>query len=198
MLQYLVLLSIPLGVYGVAAYIKDTIIGRVRPNKVTWLMWSIAPLIATFAAISKGVTLAVIPVFLAGFGPFCVLIASFFSKKSYWRLETFDYFCGFCSVLALILWFITKEANVAIVFSIISDGFAAVPTLKKAWTNPETESVVPYLMGLLGAIVTFAAIKYWIFSEYAFASYLIFIDICLIFSIYGRKLVARLTRVNLK
>jgi len=188
MIEYLVLLAVPLATYGVGIYIRDTITGRAKPNKVSWLMWSIAPLIATFAALSKGITWAVLPVFLSGFGPLCILVVSFFSKKSYWKLTASDYLCGFFSVIALILWAITKDANIAIIFAITSDGFAAVPTLKKAWTNPETEVVMPYVTGLIAALTSFAAIKYWIFSEYAFAMYLVFIDSCLIFSIYGRKI----------
>lgn len=188
MFQYLVLLVVPLATYGVGVYIKDTFTGRARPNKVSWLMWSIAPLIATFAALSKGVTWAVLPVFMSGFGPLCILIASFFSKKSYWKLTAFDYLCGFFSALALVLWLITKEANLAIIFAIISDGFAAVPTLRKSWTHPESESPMPYLTGFFAALTSFAAIKYWVFPEYAFATYIAFIDISLLFSIYGKRI----------
>lgn len=151
-------------------------------------MWSIAPLIATFAALSKGVTWAVLPVFMSGFGPLLIFIASFVNKKSYWKLTVFDYACGFFSVLALVLWLITKDANIAIIFAIASDGLAAIPTLGKAWTNPETETVWPYFTGLISALTGFAAIKYWMFSEYAFAVYLVVIDICLMFSIYGRRI----------
>lgn len=189
MLEYLVLLTLPIAVFGISVYLKDTITGEAKPNKISWLMWAVAPLIATVAALSKGVTWAVIPIFMSGFGPLCIFVASFFSKKAYWKLTHFDYLCGFFSVLALVLWAITKEANVAIIFAIISDAFAAVPTLKKIWTNPETEPVLPYWTGMISAVTTFAAIRYWVFPEYAFAVYLVFMYICLIFSLYyGRKI----------
>jgi hypothetical protein len=188
MLEYLVLLVIPLGVCGIAIYIRDTITGRAKPNKVSWLMWSVAPFIATFAAVSKGVTWAALPIFMSGFGTFCVFAVSLFSKKSYWKLEPLDYLCGFFSLLALVLWSITKEANIAIIFSIISDGSATVPTLRKAWTNPETESGIPYITGLIGASTTFAAVKYWVFPEYAFATYVVIFEFCIIFAIYRRAI----------
>lgn len=191
MLEYLVLLTIPLAIYGGGTYLKNTITGRAKPNKVSWLMWSIAPLIATFAALSKGVTWAVLPVFMSGFVPLCILIASFFSRKAYWKLTSFDYFCGFFSALALVLWLITKEANIAIIFAIAGDGFASVPTLKKAWTNPETESVMPFVTGMASALTTFAAIKDWVFPQYAFATYLVVVDACIIFSIVGHKSLAK-------
>ncbi len=192
MLEYLVLLTIPLAIYGGGSYLRDTITGRVKPNKVSWLMWAVAPLIAVVAEISKGVTWAVLPVFMSGFVPLCIFIASLFSKKSYWKLTVFDYLCGLFSALALILWLITKEANVAIIFAILSDGFAAIPTLKKAWNNPETESWMPYFTGLLGATTSFAAMQHWTFSNYAFPIYLVSVDLSLIFSVLGRRILAKI------
>lgn len=80
-LKYLVFVGVIAQIVGIADYVKDTIKGKNKPNKVTWLLWSIAPLIATFAAISNGVRLSVLPVFMAGFGPLLVLIASFINKN---------------------------------------------------------------------------------------------------------------------
>jgi len=86
-LQYLVFVGAIVGLIGIVSYIKETIQGKTKPNKITWLLWSIAPLIATFAALSDGVKLSVLPVFMSGFGPLLVLLASFVNKKSYWKLE---------------------------------------------------------------------------------------------------------------
>lgn len=191
MLQYLVLVGLAISLFGNISYLRDTLTGRVKPNRISFVMWAAAPLIASFAAISKGVTWAVLPVFMAGFNPLCILIASLFNKKAYWKLTAFDYLCGLFSVLALVLWAVTKEANIAIIFAIASDGFAAVPTLKKAWTNPETESAVMYSTGLISTLTSFAAVRYWVFPEYGFAAYLVIIDICLILSIYGRRILSK-------
>jgi hypothetical protein len=60
-----------------------------------------------------------------------IFLASFVNKKAYWKLEKFDYICGISSALALLLWWLTKEPAIAIVFAIISDAFAAIPTLIK-------------------------------------------------------------------
>ncbi len=192
MIEYLVLLTIPLAVYGGGIYFIETIAGRAKPNKVTWLFWAVAPLIASFAAMSKGVTWAALPIFLTGFVPLCIFIVSLFVKKAYWKLSAFDYFCGIFALLALVLWWLTKDANIAIIFSIISDLFACIPTFKKSWTNPETEPVIPYIVGLVSVLTSFAAIKYWIFSEYAFAVYIVIVDACLIFVIIRTKIFAKI------
>ena len=187
MLEYLVLLALPIAAYGAWNYLKEMAAGNAKPNKVSWLMWSVAPLIAFFAEISKGVTWAALPILMFGLVPLIILIASFFYKKSYWKIGTVDYLCGLFSFLALILWLATKEANVAIVFAIVSDFSASVPTLRKVLTNPETEPLKPYLAGVASALTSFAAVKYWTFPEYAFPVYSALLCMFFCFLIYRPK-----------
>lgn len=188
MLQYVVLIGAVANLAGTSFYIKKTINGEIKPNRVSWLMWAIAPLIGTWAAFSDGVRWAVIPVFMSGFCPLLVFIASFVNPKAYWKLETFDYICGICSVLALVLWGITKEPLFAIVFAILSDGFAAVPTLIKSLKYSHTESFEVYFVGLFSALTGFFALKTISASELAYPIYLIFLNSSLIIAIYAGRL----------
>jgi hypothetical protein len=145
-------------------------------------------MIATAAVLSKGVSWSTLPVFMSGFGPFLVLLVSFVNKNAYWKLGKFDYLCGGFSLLALILWWITKEPNVAIAFAIASDSLAAVPTLVKAWKFPETETVGPFLGGLFSVSTSFFAITEWNFRELGFPTYLIIINIILVATIWRTKI----------
>lgn len=162
--------------------------GETKPNKVTWFFWSVAPLIGTAAAISDGVTWAVLPVFISGFGPLLVFISSFLNKNSYWKLEKFDYWCGGLSFLALVFWFVTKIPEIAILFAIAGDGLAAMPTLVKSWKYPETENAGPFTMGILNSLTSFVAIKVWTFSSYAFPAYLVVINTSIAFAILRRRI----------
>ncbi|MFA6460439.1 MAG: hypothetical protein WCV73_04315 [Patescibacteria group bacterium] len=132
MLKYLVLLGGTVQLIGIAYYIKETVRGNIQPNKASWLLWAIAPMITTLAALSKGVTWAVIPTFLAGLGPLLVFIASFVNHKAYWKLGKFDYLCALFSILALMLWGITSDPHIAILFAILSDTFAGIPIVVKS------------------------------------------------------------------
>lgn len=187
MTTYIVIFGALIQLVGSIHYLRETIAGRTKPNRVTWFMWSLAPMIGTAAAVSDGVTLATLPVFMAGFGPFLVFVASFVNKKSYWKLESFDYWCGLFSLLALLLWYITKNPNIAIIFAILSDGAAAVPTLFKSWKHPETETASPYLATMLASATSFLVIKAWNFSEWAFPAYLLIIcTVFVVFIVRGR------------
>jgi hypothetical protein len=186
--EWLVLIGVAAQFIGIIAYIKDTLRGKNKPNKISWMMWAVAPMIATFAALSDGVGWSVLPVFMSGFGPLLVFISSFVNRNAYWKLERFDYLCGICSILALVFWGITREPAVAIMFAIASDAFAAVPTLAKILAHPETETPFPYITGMFSAFTSFAAMQTRSFSAYAFPAYLIIINSSLIFTFYRRKL----------
>jgi hypothetical protein len=194
MFEYLVIIAAVASLLAAFVYIRSMFVRSTKPNRVSWLMWAIAPLIATAAALSDGVGWAVLPVFMAGFSPFLIFTASFFAKKAYWRLSSFDYLCGALSAIALIMWWLTKAPNVAIVFAIASDALASIPTLTKAWTNPETESVWPFLIGVFGAASSLAVATLWTFSEYAFPSYLIIVNIMVLLALYNKQVIARLKK----
>ncbi|MDO8582261.1 MAG: hypothetical protein Q7S16_05325, partial [bacterium] len=136
-----------------------------------------------------GVGWSILPVFMAGFNPSLVLVASFINPKAYWKLTRFDYLCGFFSVLALVLWGVTKEPAIAIAFAIVSDALAAVPTLIKMWKYPETETVTPFFASLFSACMSFLAIRTWHFTAYAFSVYVVIVSIALIFSFYRKRFI---------
>lgn len=197
MLEYLVFLGAAVQIWGIWAYAKDTFKGTTKPNRVTWFMWSLAPFIATAAALSDGVKWAALPVFMSGFGPFVIFLLSFVNKNSYWKLESFDWACGIFSLFALVLWWVTKDPTVAIAFAIASDASAAIPTIVKSWKSPETETVDAYTTGLVNALTGFAALSAWSFPQYAFPVYLVAMNSFITFVILRKKLFGGLTRKSI-
>ena len=193
MLQYLVFLGAAVNLTLTSLYIRDMLRGNTKPNRVSYLMWTLAPFIGTAAALADGVRWAVLPVFIAGFAPLMVLVASYANPKAYWKLEPFDYLCGACSLLALVLWAITKEPLIALIFAIIADSFALIPTLIKSWNYPETEYGLSYVGSIFSGLTAFFAIKTWNMSEYAFPIYIVAANSLLCFAIYRHKLTRMLT-----
>jgi hypothetical protein len=187
MFEFLVLIAASATLVAAIAYIRSMFKGKTKPNRVTWLMWTIAPFTATFAAFSSGVTWAAVPVFMSGLSPCLILFASFLNKRAYWKLSTFDYACGALSALALVLWYVTENPNLAIVFAIFSDALAAIPTIRKAWRNPQTEFRWPFVVGVFSPLTSFLVATNWAFSEIAFPAYLVGINILLVFSVSKRK-----------
>jgi len=188
MLEYLVFAAAIATLFATAAYVRSMFKGGARPNRVSWLMWSIAPFIAAAAAVSNGVGWAALPVFMSGLSPFLIFTASFISNKAHWKLAPFDYACGLLSALALVLWYVTTDPNIAIAFAVASDGLASIPTLTKSWKHPETEVAWPFIVGVFNAATSFSAINAWVFSAYAFPAYLMIINALLFLAASKKKL----------
>ena len=192
LIHWLVIGSALISIAGGAAYIRDTISGKTTPNLVSWSMWAVAPLIGTAAAVASNADLwATIRIFLAGFLPLLVVIASFFNRNSFWRLTVFDLVCGGFSLLALIIWGVVNSPKTAILLSAVGDGFAAMPTIVKAWKFPETETGTVYIASLLSVILVIPSIPTWNIENSAFQIYLLVVNILLVCSVYWGKLSRR-------
>lgn len=195
--QNFVIIGALIGTAGAIAYLLDTVKGKVKPNRVSFLLWAIAPMIAFAAQIKQGVGLESLMTFSTGFLPFLVFIASFTNKKAEWKLTKFDLACGFLSVAGLIVWLITKVGNVAIFFSIVADGLAAIPTLVKAYHYPETEIAWPWLATCFGVTLTLLTLSEWTFANSGFILYIFTINL-MIFVCVQFKLESRLKKLAWK
>ncbi|MCA9331408.1 hypothetical protein KC968_00535 [Candidatus Saccharibacteria bacterium] len=174
-----VLVGAVLNILGSATYALNTVKGKTKPNRVTWFLWAMAPLIAVSAQWSEGVTWAALMTFMVGFGPLVIFLSSFVNRQAYWKITKLDIFCGAISLLALILWFVTGQGLVALVFSILSDLVAGIPTLVKAFNEPETEHHSVFRNGAISAFITILTIQEWSFVNYGFALYILLICLTL-------------------
>lgn len=181
--EHFVIIGALFNIVGSSSYVIKTIKGKTRPNRVSWFLWALAPLIAFSAEVRQGVGLRSLMTFMVGFGPALVFIASFINKKSIWKITKLDIMCGLLSVTALIAWRITGTGNVAISLSIATDLLAGVPTLLKAFKEPKTEHYGVFLFGAISALITLLTIKHWYFAQYGFPVYIALICLALVFLI---------------
>ena len=158
-------------------YLIKTVKGKVKPNRVSFLLWSLVPFIAFSAQINQGVGLEALMTFSSGFLPLTVFIASFVNKQAEWKLTRFDLLCGILSLVGLVLWMITKVGNVAIFFSIVADGLAAVPTIVKAYKYPDTEIAWPWIATVFGVILTLLSLSDFTFANCGFILYILVVNL---------------------
>lgn len=159
--------------FGSIGYFVDTIKGKVKPNRVTWFIWSLAPLIAFIAQLREGVGIhQSLLTFMVGFIPLIIFIASFINKKAYWQIGKLDVICGVLSLVGLFLWYITGTGIIAIFFSILADAGAAFPTIVKSYRFPETENYFLYFANAISAAITLLTIKIWNFETFSFPLYI--------------------------
>jgi hypothetical protein len=160
-------------------YLYETIVGRAKPNRVTWFLWGLFPMIIFVAQRAQGVEGLSWASFTAGLTPFLVFLASFVNKNAYWKTEPRDYYLMAAAIAGIILWAFTDNANLAILFALLADLLAGLPTLLKAYRHPQTESWIAYAISALGFGVGLLAIPTFKFEQYAFISYLFLLNFLL-------------------
>ena len=172
--EYFAIIGALIASLGGLYYLYETIQGKAKPNRVTWILWAVFPMIIFVAQRVQGVEGVSWATLAAGVTPMLVVVASFFNKKAYWKTQPLDYACLAVGVLGIVLWAVTDNANLAIAFSILADFAAAVPTIIKSYKRPETESWVAYAITAAGLLITVFAISTWTFENYAFVLYILF------------------------
>jgi len=153
---YLAMVLSAVGGYG---YVRDTLRGTTSPNRVTWSLWALEGILAFGVELQQHVGLASWMTLMLGFIPCVVVFASFKNPRSAWKIGAFDIFCGSISLAGLAFWAFVNEPTIALVSFVCADQVAALPTLRKSWLAPSTESPWAFVMGCLNCGITILTLK---------------------------------------
>jgi hypothetical protein len=149
-----VYLAAALSVYGVYGYVRDTLRGETTPHRVSWGLWGVVGVLAFVDEVQQHVGLAAVMTLFYGLAPIMVFVASFFNPQGVWKASPFDYGCAALSIVGIVAWALVHQATLGLVAFITADQVAALPTLRKAWTSPESESSRVFSVGVVNSAIT--------------------------------------------
>src|ERR1041384_8433548 len=134
---HFVFLALLFNFLGAGIYVRKALRGQVKPHLVTWSLWAVVPYVAFLAQLSEGVHLPAFVTLVAGVSPTLTLLVSVRSRTAHWKTSRFDIGCGVFAVAGVLCWAVFADARYALVFAIVADALAAIPTFRKPYTNPE-------------------------------------------------------------
>jgi hypothetical protein len=165
-----------IGSLGGLYYLFETLVGRSQPNRITWLLWGIFPMVIFVAQRAQGVEGLSWASFVAGFTPLLIVAASFVNEKAYWKSAPRDYYLMAAAVLGIVLWAVTDDPNLALLFSLLADVLAGIPTLVKSYRHPRSESWIAYAVSSAGFGVSLLSVQTFDFQNAAFVAYLFLLN----------------------
>lgn len=139
---FISIIAVLLTFIGYIPYLKDTFSGKTTPHIYTWFIWGFVTAIAFGLQISGGagvgswVTLAVVII--------SAIIFSIGLKNGKKDITTFDTFFLLLSFVALFLWLFAKQPVISVILVSSIDMLGFVPTIRKSWNNPYTETLFSY------------------------------------------------------
>lgn len=138
----LVVIASLLALAGNIPYLIDVIKGRVRPHPYTWFVWTIVSCVVFFGQLAKGAGIAAIA---TGVSEIFTLIIFLFSLKYGFKNppKTDKYFLAL-ALLGLIPWMLTKDPTISVIIVVVIDLIAFIPTLRKTFCFPKSETPLLY------------------------------------------------------
>lgn len=174
---WFVFIGAAFSVAGAFGYIRDVLRGDTAPNRVTWILWGAAPLLAFIIEVQEGAGLASVMTLVIGVIPIAVLLASTRNPKSMWNLGPFDITCGAISIFGLVVWLASSQPTVGLVAQVVADSVAALPTLRKAWMSPASESAAVFYAGAANGGITLLTLDQWTTAGALFPLAIFLVDI---------------------
>ncbi|MGO9149696.1 MAG: hypothetical protein ACLP1E_17955 [Acidimicrobiales bacterium] len=161
-----------IGVLGVLGYIRDTLRGNTFPHRITWFLWALIPLVTLVVQRRAHVGVQAVMTLSYFVTPMAVLVVSFVARRGSWTITVFDWACGGVCLTAIAVYAATLRGDLAIGLLLTAELFAALPTVRKSWKAPETETWTVFFAGLVGSILTLSTVTHWTFPTYALSSWI--------------------------
>src|ERR1039457_4956749 len=142
---------------GNVPYLRDIITKQVQPHPYTWLVWTIVSCIVFFGQIARGAGIGALST--AASEIFTIVIFFLSLKYGFKNKRRIDTYCLIIALVGIIPWLWTKNPTVSVVIAVSIDLFAFVPTIRKTWKQPKTETPMLYGMNVLRHILTLFSLE---------------------------------------
>ncbi len=149
--EIIAIIAATLAIIGNVPYLWDVFKGRVKPHPYTWLIWTIVSCIVFFGQVAKGAGVGAIPT--AASEIFTIIIFLFSLKYGFKGITKTDTALLILALSGLIPWFLTNDPTWSIIIAVSIDLVGFIPTLRKAWQFPKTETPLLYGMNVIRHIL---------------------------------------------
>lgn len=142
---------------GYAPYIRDIFKGKTKPHVFSWMVWTVNTAIIYALQASAGagpgswVTLSLVAVMLF------IFFLSF--KRGTKDIKKIDVLFLFLALCALGLWLIVKQPVLSIILSSTVDMAGFLPTIRKSWNAPYSETLIFYVITTFRHVLSFTALS---------------------------------------
>jgi hypothetical protein len=150
-------LALVLNVIGYIPYVRDILHGKVKPQRITWGIWTILTTIAAVNQVKNG----------GGYSSLffistVILVATTFVlslKRGMGGASMLDKICLGLTVALFAYWATLHDTRISTLIAVIIDGVGAVPTVVKTYKHPDTESYPQWVLAGLGGFLTLLSVS---------------------------------------
>ncbi len=183
-------LAVALGLFGYGFYVRGILQGKVKPHAFTWFVWGILTSIAFIAQITKGGEAGA---WVTGVTALCSFGFTVVGLRASSRefISKSDWIFFFCALLTIPIWYLTGDPLWSVIIITIIDFVAFMPTIRKAFFNPETENSWTYMLSGIKFVVSLFALGSFTWTTALYPSSLILANFAFVLMHFWRKQVKK-------
>lgn len=146
-----------LSIFAFLPYIRDTFIGTTKPQRASWLIWSVLSSISFFGQIAEGASASLWFAGVQVSGTITIFVMSVVLGKGVF-LTLRDLVILAVAGFGLFLWFLTDNAAYALGISITISMIGGVATVTKAYTAPASETSLTWAISFVASVFAIASV----------------------------------------
>lgn len=150
-------------------YIWSIFRGTVRPHVLSWSIWGLTTSIVFFAQRAGGAGVGAWPVGISALLAFSIAVIAYF-KRAEIRISATDWLFFVLALLAIPLWAVTHNPVWAVLLVTFVDVLGFGPTIRKAYRQPQTESVLFFSLIVLRNVFVLLALEHYSLTTVLFPS----------------------------
>jgi len=156
-------------------YLVTVCQGKTRPNRASWWIWGTNGLIMCASYyFSNGASNTLWALLFPVIAQLIIAFLSFKYGEGGWN--RFDKICLASAGVGLLLWWRFNSPLIALGLSLVVDFMGALPTIKKSYYQPKTESLLSWSMYGMGTFLNLFTIKSWSIEIAAVPLYVFWIN----------------------
>lgn len=153
------LLSSFLAIVCCIPYLKDIVKRKTEPHMYSWLVWTILQGVGVAAQLKDGAGYGAWALGIGAVFCFVIFILSF--KYGTKNISRFDLFCLISSVGAIGIYIFINDPIWATIVVAVVDFVGFLPTFRKGFEEPFTETVSTFIMSGIANLLSIIALQHY-------------------------------------
>lgn len=143
---------------GYVPYIRSILKNKTKPHIYSWFVWILDAFIIFALQITHGAGTGAFVTLAAGLMCLTVLVLTII-KKGKSEITLIDTIFLILACIALIIWLLAKQPLVSALLITSVDLLGLIPTVRKSWYKPYSETPYFYVLNTLRFALTLAALQ---------------------------------------
>ncbi len=138
-------------------YIKDIFEKKIEPHAYSWLVWTILQTVGVMAQLKEGAGYGAWALGVGAFFCFAIFLLSF--KYGTKNISKFDGACLAASLFAIAIYVLIDNPVYAIIIVALVDFVGFLPTFRKGFEEPFTETTSTFILSATANILSILALQ---------------------------------------